>query len=171
MNDETKIKLQAYLDGELSGLDATEISDLLNKDAEAKNVFAELQFVKTAMSGNELEIKLPESGEFYWSKIQREIERGEKQEQPAEAPSFPIFAWWKPAYVRIASGVAAVCALLMVSFIAFNGGSPANYAYVPSEIEGNGEMGAITYRSNADQLTVVYLFDREAGEVVDSETN
>jgi hypothetical protein len=169
MNDETKIKLQAYLDGELSGRDARQISELLESDAEAKIFFGELQFVKTAMHGNELEIKLPETREFYWSKIQREIERGAKE---AEAPArVPAFAWWKPAYVRFAGGLAAVCALLMVSFIAFNGGGPAKFAYVPSEIEGNGEMGAITYRSNADQMTVVYLFDREAGEVVDSETN
>lgn len=167
MNDETKIKLQAYLDGELSGRDTTEISDLLSKDAEAKSFFAELQFVKTAMSGNELEIKLPESREFYWSKIEREIERGAK-ETPARVPAF---AWWKPTYVRFAGGLAAACALLMVSFIAFNGGSPVKYASMPGEIEGNGEMGAMTYRSDSDQMTVVYLFDREQGEVVDSEPN
>ena len=167
MNDETKIKLQAYLDGELSGREATEISDFLNRDAEAKSFFAELQFVKTAMRGNELEIKLPESREFYWSKIQREIERDAKM-QPSRVSAF---AWWKPTYVRFAGGMAAACALLMISFIAFNNGSPAKVASVPGEIEGNGEMGAITYHSNADRMTVVYLFDREPGEVVDSETN
>jgi hypothetical protein len=168
MNDETKIKLQAHLDGELSGRETRQISELLESDAEAKSFFKELQFVKTAMHGNELEIKLPETREFYWCKIQREIERSEKQAQPAEAPNFPIFAWWKPAYVRIAGGVAAVCALMMISFMAFNGGTPA---YVPGEIEGNGEMGAITYHSNADGMTVVYLVDREQGEMVDSEPN
>jgi hypothetical protein len=168
MNDETKIKLQAFLDGELSGRETRQISELLESDAEAKSFFAELQFVKTAMSGNELEIKLPETREFYWGKIQREIERGEKQKQTVEALAFPIFAWWKPAYVRIASGVAAACALLMISFMAFNDG---NRAYIPGEIEGNGEMGAITYHSNADGMTVVYLVDRGQGEMVDSELN
>ena len=167
MNDETKIKLQAYLDGELSGREARQISELLESDAEAKSFFAELQFVKTAMHGNELELKLPETREFYWSKIQREIERGTKE----ISTRVPAFAWWKPAYVRFAGGLAAVCALLMVSFIAFNGGSPAKFAFVPGEIEGNGEMGAITYHSNAEGMTVVYLVDREQGEVVDSEPN
>lgn len=167
MNDETKIKLQAYLDGELSGRDAHEVSELLSKDTEAQSLLAELKFIKSALHGNELEFKLPETREFYWSKIQRGIERGEK-EIPAEVPAF---AWWKPAYVRFAGGLAAVCALLMVSFIAFNGGSPAKYASVPGEIEGNGEMGALTYRSDADQMTVVYLFDREPGEMVDSDSN
>ena len=164
MNDETKIKLQAFLDGELSEREARQISELLESDAEAKSFFSELQFVKTAMHGNELEIKLPETHEFYWSKIQRDIERGE-QPEPVRTP---VFAWWKLAYVRFAGGLAAACALLMISFMAFNGGTPA---YVPGEIEGNGEMGAITYHSNADGMTVVYLVDREQGEMVDSESN
>jgi hypothetical protein len=162
MNDETKIKLQAYLDGELSGRDAMEVSSLLEKDAEAKSFLTELQFVKNAMRGNEFEVKLPESREFYWSKIQREIERSEKASQ-----SKPAFAWWKLAYVRFAAGFATLCALLMVSFIAFNNGSPAKFAM--GEVEGNGEeMGVITYHSDADRTTVVYLFDREQDKVVDS---
>ena len=99
--------------------------------------------------------------------ILAEIERGAK-ETPARASAV---AWWKPAYVRFAGGLAAVFALLMISIIAFNHNSSGKYAYVPSEIEGNGEMGAITYRSNVDQLTVVYLFDREQDAVVDSEAN
>jgi anti-sigma factor RsiW len=164
MNDETKIKLQAFLDGELSGQDAAEISGLLDKDAEAKSFFAELQFVKAALRDNEPEIKLSESREFYWGKIQREIERAEKSAQVK-----PGLAWWKPAYVRFAAGFAALCAVLMISFIAFDSGSSAKL--VP-EVEGNGEeMGVITYHSDAERMTVVYLFDREQDKVVDSDTN
>lgn len=165
MNDETKIKVQAYLDGELSGRDATEVSELLNQDAGAKAFFAELQFVKTALRGNELEIKMPESREFFWSKIRRDIERNEKA---AETKS--VFSWWKPVYVRFATGFAMLCALLMVSFIAFNNGTPAKFT--TGEVEGNGEeMGVITYHSDADRMTVVYLFDREQDKVVDSDTD
>lgn len=164
MNDETKIKLQAFLDGELSGRDAAEISELLDKDAEAKSFFAELQFVKAALRGNEPEMKLPESREFYWGKIQREIERAEK---PAQ--SNPGVSWWKPAYIRFATGFAALCAVLMISFIAFDKGKSTKL--VP-EVEGNGgEMGVITYHSDAERMTVVYLFDREQDKVVDSDTN
>ena len=164
MNDETKIKLQAFLDGELSGRDAAEISGLLDKDAEAKAFFAELQFVKTALHGNEPEMKLPESREFFWGKVQREIERGEKSAQ-----SKPGLSWWKPAYVRFAAGFAALCALLMISFIAFENG---NATKLVPEVVGNGEeMGVITYHSDAERMTVVYLFDREQDKVVDSDTN
>jgi len=164
MNDETKIKLQAYLDGELSERETREVSALLNTEAEAKAFLAELQFVKTAMAGNELEIKLPESREFYWGKIQREIERSEKVETPARG-----FSWWKPAYLPLATGFAALCALFMISFIAFNGG---HAKIATGEVEGNGDdMGSITYHSDSDRMTVVYLFDREQDKMVDSDTN
>lgn len=162
MNDETKIKLQAFLDGELSGRDAAEISELLNQDAEAKSFYAELQFVKNALRENEPELKLPESREFFWSKIQREIERDETTARPA-------FSWWKPAYVRFAAGFAALCALLMISFMAFDNGQSTKL--VPEVVGDGGEMGVITYHSDVERMTVVYLFDREQDDVIDSETS
>jgi anti-sigma factor RsiW len=161
MNEEIKLKLQARLDGELSEREAREISAQINNEGEARALFAELQFTKTALHGNELELKLPESREFYWSKIQREIERGEKI-----APVRQLDAWWKPIYMRWIGGVAAACALLMISFVAFNAG---NESYATDEVEGTSdEMGAISYHSDKEGMTVVYLFDREGEQMVDS---
>ncbi len=154
MKEETKLKLQAYLDGEVSNRETRDTVDLLRKDNEAQSLFAELQFTKTALRGNEMEMKLPESRDFYWSKIRREIER-----QPKELARSFDGRWWKPAYARIAAGLAAGCALLMISFLAFNAGTSPS---LPGEMESTGEeMGAITYHSNADGMTVVYLVDRE----------
>ena len=75
MKHELELKLQAHLDGELTGREATEIAALLEHDREAAALFGELRNIKTALTGNELEIKLPETREFYWSKIEREIAR------------------------------------------------------------------------------------------------
>ena len=160
MNEEIKLKLQAHLDGELSEREARGISKQLSNDSAVRSLFAELQFTKTALCGNELELKLPETREFYWSKIQREIERSGKVAAPVQRVS-----WWKPAYVRLGGGFAAACALLMISFIAFNG---QNESYVTDEVEGTDDMGAITYHSDKEGMTVVYLFDREGEKVVDS---
>ena len=158
MNEETKIKLQAYLDGELSNSEAREISELLSKDRDAQALLAELQFVKNALHENEMDLKLPETREFFWSKIEREIER--KPERAVQNSS-----WWRPAYNRFAAALAAGCALVMVSVIAFNN---ENSATLPVVVEGTGdEMGAITYHSHADRMTVVYLFNRETSEVAD----
>ncbi len=156
MNEEIKFKLQAHLDGELSDREGRELSELLSQNRGAQMLLAELNFTKTALCGNEVELKLPETREFYWGKIQREIERSGAMEPQISS----AFQWWKPRWV---AGIASACALLMVSFIAFR--DTANYG----ELEGaNGDMGAITYHSDSERMTVVYLFDREAQEVVDS---
>ncbi|MEO6183205.1 MAG: hypothetical protein ABIP71_08945 [Verrucomicrobiota bacterium] len=155
MNEKNKFKLQAHLDGELSSGEAREFSETLSKDAEAQSLLTELKFIKAALRGNEMELKLPETREFYWSKIRREIARDSQQAAPR-----PIVRWWKPAYVRFAGIVAAGCGLLMISFIAFNG---QNESYATDEVEGTGEeMGSITYHSDKEGMTVVYLFDRDA---------
>ena len=47
----------------------------------------------------------------------------------------------------------------------FDGRNPAQYS-LPEEISNlNEDMNSISYRSEAHQMTVVYLFDREAAEV------
>ena len=158
MNEETQFKLQSHLDGELSSGEARDVSALLKEDVQAKALFAELQFTKTFLRGNELELKLPETREFFWNKIQGEIDR---DTSPRE-----VVKWWKLAYVRFAGISAAGCALLMISFVAFNG---QNGSYLTDEVEGTGEeMGSITYHSDKEGMTVVYLFDREAEKVIDS---
>ena len=87
MKDESQLKLQAYLDGELPSAERNEVEALLAQDADAKALFAELGNTTKALAGFEAGIKLPESREFYWSKIQREIGRQPAQTQ-RPAPSF-----------------------------------------------------------------------------------
>ena len=124
-------------------------------------MLAELQITRTVLRGNELEIKLPETREFYWSKIQREIERSNPSPCRLGKES-----WWKPIYGRFATGFAAGCALLMITFVALK--EPSR-SFAMDEIEGTtDEMGSITFHSKQDGMTVVYLFDREAVSVVNS---
>ena len=73
MNVDLGIKLQAHLDGELTGRDAQQVTALLESDAEARALFNELQQTRTMLKGNEPEFRLPESREFFWSKIEREV--------------------------------------------------------------------------------------------------
>ena len=162
MNEETQLKLQAYLDGELSEGEAREVSLQLKEDARASALFNELQLTKSILRENEPELELPETREFYWSKIQREVER-----TPREAAPRPAVQWWKPAYSRFAGAFAAGCALLMISFIAFNA---QHRSGAMEEVEGTtDEMGSITFQSDKDGMTVVYLFDREPVSMIDSE--
>ena len=161
MNEETQFKLQACLDGELSEREARKVSLQLKEDAHAFALFDELQMTKSILRENEPELKLPETREFYWSKIQREVERTSRETAPR-----PTVQWWKPAYIRFAGALAAGCALLTISFIAFNG---QHRTHAMEEVEGTtDEMGSITFQSDKDGMTVVYLFDREPVSMIDS---
>src|ERR1700716_3675106 len=90
MEYDRQLKLQAYLDGELPEAEAREAANWLARDREAVALHAELRNTRQALVGFEIGITLPESREFYWSKIQREIER---QDQPQTRPqSGPFYA-------------------------------------------------------------------------------
>ena len=54
MKLESELKLQAYLDGELSPRQARKVSAWLAQDQEAQQLFAELKNTKTALAGCDL---------------------------------------------------------------------------------------------------------------------
>jgi anti-sigma factor RsiW len=150
MKRELQLKLQAHLDGELSDSESREVASLLTQDAEAAALFAELKNTRGSMAGFEAEIKLPESREFYWSKIQREIERQEQAEQKT-APH-PILAALRRLLVP-AMGVAAV--LLAVSLIGPQLGGNGN---ADAEMETMfADAGAMTYRDYQGGTTLIWL--------------
>src|SRR5687768_2283477 len=113
MNVDDGIKLQAYLDGELTDREARQIAGSIENDAEARALFDELQQTTTLLKANEPELPLPESREFYWGKIERDIERLEAVPSGSAAPALVLF--FKRHFGAL-SGVAVAAAL--VFFIA-----------------------------------------------------
>ena len=89
MNHEEQLRLQAYLDGELSEKENPEVVAWLAGDQQAVALLAELRQTNDAMSGFEEDIKLPESRDFYWSKIQRQIQA--QEQVPARAGTVSPF--------------------------------------------------------------------------------
>ncbi len=87
MKQELQLKLQAYLDGELPDGEAREMANYAARDADARDLLTELKHTRAAVADYEADIKLPESREFYWSKIRREIQRLENVEPAAKPPS------------------------------------------------------------------------------------
>jgi len=112
MNVDLGIRLQAYLDGELTGGEAQQVAALLETDAEARALCSELEQTRTLLKGNEPELRLPESPEFFWSKIEREISRSETA--PAAQPGWLLFF---RRHARALSGAAVGAALVV--FVAF----------------------------------------------------
>ncbi len=90
MNEEQQLKLQAWLDRELPDAEARQVEAWIASDPEAARLRAELENTRHALAGFEAGVRLPETREFYWSKIAREIERQEPRPAPAaaEAPSW-----------------------------------------------------------------------------------
>ena len=153
INHDFELKLQAYLDGELSAREAAEVEGRLAQDQEGKALLAELRNTKTAMSAGELEVKLPETREFYWSKIEREIER---QSQPAAAaPKLSWFAWVQRHLLPV-SGVALLSCLLAVMLIH---SEKLSSQYGETEVASD-DMGSYTFRDQQQKMTMVWLYDR-----------
>jgi negative regulator of sigma E activity len=158
MKHELELKLQALLDGELTGRETEEIAALLERDAEASALLGELRNTRTALRGNELEIKLPESREFYWSKIEREITRLEQA--PATAPAS---AWWaalRRRYVATLGTVGVSAALMLTAVVHFRELSSDTF-----DVENLlGETTALTFRSEANKMSLVWIYDNEQPE-------
>jgi len=112
MDHEKQLKLQAFLDEELSEAEASEVASWLAKDQEATLLLGELRNTRQALARFEAGVRLPESREFYWSKIKREIERS----APAETPAQPVSLFTRLR--RLLMPLGAIATLALVGLIA-----------------------------------------------------
>jgi len=157
MDYDAQLKLQGYLDGELPESEAREVANWLAQDREAVALFAELRNTRQALVGLEVGVTLPESREFFWSKIEREIDR---QEQREPAPrSSPVFAAWR----RFLIPAGAVSALAMAALIGLFGGSQG-----PTHQMAVADPGAFTYHDFSAGTTLVWLSYPAENEFADN---
>jgi len=159
MDFDAQLKLQSYLDGELSESETREVAKLLAQDQEATLLLGELRNTRQALKGSEGIVQLPESREFYWSKISRQIERLDRPERSEQKPSF-IFRLQR--FLVPLSGAVALTVLLGIAVL--NGGSGAALGETELATE---DMGAITFRSDSEGITTVWLYNRGESEFTD----
>ena len=154
MNQDLELQLQAYLDGELSVNEARKVTELLTRDAAAQALLNELTFTKKALQGNELGMILPETPDFYWSKIAREIERQERSAVPAVSTP-----WWRGSFKYLAplGGLAAVCLLLLVPGPKEDAGEASSAAVIENL---SPDMVTSTFHSQSDGLKVIWLSEK-----------
>ncbi len=146
MNEELHIKLQAFLDGELPEAEAREISSLIARDADAAALHRELKHTRAAIAGFENRITVPETREFYWSKIRRDIQQLETPEP--EAPRHSLFSFWRRT-LAMSGGFAALVIALLV-------GTTFGHRTPGTEIA-LAEGDAFTYRNYESGTTLVWL--------------
>lgn len=168
MNYESQLKLQAYLDGELSAWQSRRVAAWLTQDAEARMLLAELQNTRTALQGNGLEVKLPESGEFFWSKIEREILRSRPAQTGREPVAWRGWSWLRQRLVPV-SALAALAVMLTAAVLQYGGLSTAAYSQLEEMETPLDDITAFAFRSHSSKMTVVWIKDRSNQEVTDSE--
>ena len=156
IDHETELKLQAYLDGELPAREAKAIADLLGRDAGAQALYQELRIAKSLLVENELERTLPESREFYWSKVQRQIERVESTQ--ADGLTEPAASRWWPRFLTPAGVLAALAVFVAVVLRSPEGGETFLALDDSHEIETPlEETSSFSFRSEAAAMTVVWV--------------
>ena len=162
MNEELQLRLQTHLDGELSDRENRDLEAALAGDAEARALLTELRATSAALTMFEAGIKLPESREFHWSKIQREILR---LDQTATAPAVRIPAWRRflmPAGAFAAVAIVGLLTTMQMGWLP--GGGSAGWETALAD------TGAVTYRDEAERMTVVWLSYPADNGIADSDS-
>lgn len=154
MTDEQQLKLQAHLDGELSAAEQRHVTESLGSDQEAAALLSELRNTNAALKAGEVARPLPESREFYWSKIQSQIKREARQaERKQEASAeWPWLAGFR-RFIVPAAGV-ALAAIVAVVGLRHSDGSHATATATVTSLE---DAQAFTYHDYASGATLVWL--------------
>ena len=165
MDYNAQLKLQAWLDGELPEAEAREVTNWLARDREATALVEELRNTGHALAGFEADIRLPESREFFWSKIEREIQRLEAQ-APTAAPKekesyFTLFR-------RFLVPASAFALVLVAGVMLIRPPTPPARATADLETA-LADAGAFTYRDYDAGTTLVWLSYPAENEVAQND--
>ncbi|MFO1478439.1 MAG: hypothetical protein U1F98_17540 [Verrucomicrobiota bacterium] len=151
MTDEQQLKLQAFLDGELPEAEAAQVASWLARDREAADLHRELRQTRQALKGFETEVRLPESREFYWSKIERAIL------SEAAAPRPAASAGWLTGLRRLLVPVSAVAVMGVLLAVAVGQWRGYGFAAGPDTETALDDSGTFTYQDYAHGTTLVWV--------------
>jgi anti-sigma factor RsiW len=162
MEYEAQLKLQAFLDGELPEGEASKVTDWAARDREAAALLEELRNTRGALAGFEAGIQLPESREFFWSKVQWEIQRLETP-APKPAPT-PLFALLR----RFLVPASALAVVLVAGVVLIRPAGPFGRNATGGIETALADAGAFTYRDYSAGTTLVWLTYPADNEVADN---
>lgn len=159
MDYQSQLKLQSYLDGELSESEAREVAALLAKDSEAVGLLAELRNTRKALVGHEATVRVPDTREFYWSQIRRQIEAQQPVATPR--PRESLIASWR----RFLMPAGAVAAAIIAGLLLLSQLTPGS----PEAETATADSGAFTYRDYDSGTTLVWMSYPAENELVQAE--
>jgi anti-sigma factor RsiW len=167
-DSDAQLELQAYFDGELPQNDARVVAGRLARDSEGAALLTELRNTRQALKDFESDIRLPESREFFWSKVERAIGRLEESQPVAREPE-PLLARWRRHLVP--AGAFAVLLLLVVVAAKqwdLPMGLRVRARQSPAVETALADTGAFTYRDQTAGITVVWLSYPNENELADA---
>jgi len=167
MDNKAQLKLQALLDGELPEREANEVAQWVAQDREAAALMEELRNTREALAGFDAEVRLPESREFFWSKVERGIQR---LDHPAPKPARESYLTLLRRFLVPASAVATV----LIAGLMLNRQPGSSGGTAAAEMEtALADSGAFTYRDFSAGTTLVWLSypaDKEAAKSDEADT-
>ena len=154
--NETELKVQALVDGELTGREAEELCGRIETDDGLRELHARLTAVRGLMAGAELPRTLPESGDFHWSQIAQSIEREDREAKRLARPAPGVnrlLRWVTPL-----AGVGCIL-LLLTSLSRHNGPSDLDILLGSDhELELSvDEIDVMTFNTGDDGMSIVWL--------------
>ncbi len=152
MNHQEQLKLQAWLDGELGPADVRDVARRVARDPEAAALARELKLTRQWLAAGEVPRTVPEPREFYWAQIARRLEPRAPL-APSPAPAGPVLRRWLGWLIP-----ATAAGLLAAGWLVPRLAPAQRVAVQPAEIETpTDEIGTITFRSESEQMTVVWI--------------
>ncbi len=154
MDYDTQLKVQTYLDGELPEEESREMANVLARDREAVALLAELRNTRQALVGSEIGITLPESREFFWSKVQRDIEFQERRDGQPQLESKPALSLGSllRSWRRVLIPAGALSALVLAAIITLSSGGTVSL--IETAVT---DPGAFTYHDFSTGTTLVWF--------------
>jgi anti-sigma factor RsiW len=163
MDYDAQLKLQAFLDGELPEEEAKKVAEWVARDREATALLEELRNTRGALAGFEAGIQLPESREFFWSKVQREIQRLETLDlRPGPTPVFALLR-------RLLIPASGLALALVAGLVFLRPASSPSHSSTPGIETALADAGAFTYRDYSAGATLVWLSYPADKEVADED--
>lgn len=149
MEEDLILKLQAFVDGELPESGQAEIAALIARDSDVNALVKELKQTRQALASFDEDLELPESREFYWSNIEREINQFSQQEVEAPRASLAsiLFRWLMP--------VTCVAGLVIAGLLFFR--NPWSGGEEIAWQAANDGVSAFTYHDYEEGTTLVWL--------------
>jgi len=112
MNYEKKIKVQAWVDGQMPAHEAARVAEWVETNSEARELAEELRSVKVLLQIGENPVKVEDSREFYWAQIARRIDSKDTTEPKADVVGSTTWIEWCQQWLVPVGGLAAIVVMI-----------------------------------------------------------